>query len=144
MIEPSENVSSDWGATARQTAGELARMMQLRRDLADLEIRHDRALVKRFLIVGGTAAVLVLCGLPLLLTSAALRLAQVTDLKAAVWLSFFGAVLVLPGIVALVLSVRRLRAEFCGLRSTLAELREDLVWIREWASQETDHPWGAR
>ena len=87
---------------------------------------------------------LVLCGLPLLLTAAALGLAQVTDLGAAVWLCFFGAVLVLPGIVAIVLSVRRLRAEFCGLRNTLAELREDLVWIREWASQETDHPWGAR
>ena len=43
MIEPSENVSSDWGASARQTAGELARTIQLRRDLADLEIRHDRA-----------------------------------------------------------------------------------------------------
>jgi uncharacterized membrane protein YqjE len=144
MTEPSGKRSSDWGATARRTAGELARMIQLRRDLADLEIRHDRALVKRFLLVGGTAALLVLCGLPLLLTAAALGLAQVTDLGAVGWLSFFGAVLVLPGAVALVLSVRGLRSEFCGLSNTLAELREDLVWIREWASQETDHPWGAR
>ena len=31
-------------------------MIQLRRDLADLEIRHDRALIRRFLLVGGIAA----------------------------------------------------------------------------------------
>ena len=144
MSEPRVKSSGPWGAATRHTAGELARMIQLRRDLAELEVRHDRALVKRFLIVGGTAAVLVVCGLPLFLTAAALGLAQSTDIGTAVWLSFFGAVLVLPGTVAIVLSVRRLRAEFCGLRNTLAELREDLVWLREWANQETDHPWGAR
>jgi len=82
-----------------ETAGEVARMLQLRRELAELEIRHDRSLVKRFLWVGVPAAVLVLCGLPLLLTAAALRLGQTTELEAALWLLFLGAVLVLPGLV---------------------------------------------
>ena len=141
MTEPNASTSSPWGPTARQTAGELAHMIQLRRELAELEFRHDRALVKRFLMVGGTAAVLVVCGLSLLLTAAAWRLGQVTEFSPGAWLFFFGAVLVLPGTVAIVLSIRRLRAEFCGLRNTLAELHEDLVWIREWANQETDHPW---
>ena len=72
MSESRVHASGPWGPAARQTAGELAQMIQLRRELAELEVRHDRALVKRFLIVGGTAALLVVCGLPLLLTAAAL------------------------------------------------------------------------
>lgn len=133
-----------WSASVREAAGELAHMLQLRRDLADLEIRHDRALLRRFALVGGTAALLVVCGLPLWLTAAAWTLAESTGWSFCFWLCLLGAVLVLPGLTAIGLSVRRLRAEFCGLRNTLAELREDAAWMREWAQQETDHPWGAR
>ena len=135
MNDTSRHTSVGWGATARQIAGELAQAIQLRRDLADLEIRHDRALLKRFLLVGGIAAAMVLSGVPLLLTAAALGLSQVTDLGVADWLVFFGVVLVVPGTVALVLGIRKLRCEFCGLQSTLAELREDSAWVREWANQ---------
>lgn len=144
MDEPSAQGGSEWNSTARQAVAEAARMLQLRRDLARLELRHDRALVKWFLYFGGGAALLLVCGLPLLLAAAALALARTTPWSADVWLCIFGAVLVFPGLIGLVLSVRRLRAEFCGLRSTWAELHEDLVWIRDWAHQENDHPWGAR
>jgi uncharacterized membrane protein YqjE len=144
MSEARLHTSGPWSSAVQQTASELARAIQLRRELAELELRHDRVVLRRFLSVGGIALALVACGLSLLLTAAADELARATDIRPAAWLSFFGAVLVLPGTVAIVLSVRRLRAEFCGLRNTLAELREDLVWLREWANQETDHPWGAR
>ncbi len=132
MRERSATGSSRWGVAARQTAGHLAQMIQLRRELAALELQHDRALVRRVLLVGGAAALLVVCGLTLLLTAAALCLAQATNAQPTVWLFILGAVLALPGAVAIGLSVRRVRAEFCGLRNTLAELREDLEWLREW------------
>lgn len=144
MNDPSVNTSVGWGATARQIAGELAQAIQLRRDLADLEIGHDRALLKRFSFVGGIAAAMVLCGVPLLLTAAALGLSQVTELGFSGWLVIFGVVLVVPGTVALVLGIRKLRREFCGLHNTLAELREDSVWLREWANQGLDRRWDTR
>ena len=135
MNDTSVNASAGGRTTARQIAGELARAIQLRRDLADLEISHDRALLKRFLLVGGLSVAIVLSGVPLLLTAIALGLSQVTEVGLAGWLIFFGAVLVVPGTVALVLAIRKLRSEFCGLQNTRAELREDLVWVREWADQ---------
>ena len=124
------------GRNARQIAGELAEAIQLRRELAELEVRHDRALLKRFSLVGGLAAALLLCGVPLLLTAAAWWLAQVTELGFVGWLVGFGAVLVVPGTVGLAVGIRRLRGEFCGLQNTLAELREDSLWVREWAHQD--------
>jgi uncharacterized membrane protein YqjE len=135
MNDTSRNTSVGGGAIARQVAGELAQAIQLRKALADLEIRHDRALLKRFLLVGGIAAAMVLSGVPLLLTAAARGLSQVTDLGFSGWLVCFGVVLVVPGTVALLLGIRKLRCEFCGLRSTWAELREDAAWVREWANQ---------
>ena len=101
MNDSGLNTSTGWGATARQIAGELAEAIQLRRELAELEIRHDRALLKRFSLVGGVSAAMVLCGVPLLLTAAAWELAQVTELGFAGWLVCFGAVLVVPGTVGL-------------------------------------------
>ncbi|MHB8970789.1 MAG: phage holin family protein [Pirellulaceae bacterium] len=136
MNDSNRRTAAGWGATARQIAGELVQAIQLRRDLADLEIRHDRALLKRFLLFGGLAAALVLSGVPLLLTAAALGLSQVTELSLANWLVLMGVVLVVPGTVALVFGIRKVCCEFCGLQSTLAELREDAAWVREWANRD--------
>lgn len=136
MNDSGLNTSTGWGANARQIAGELAEAIQLRRELAELEVRHDRALLKRFSLVGGLAAAMVLCGVPLLLTAAAWELAQVTELGFAGWLVGFGAAFVVPGTVGLAVGIRRLRGEFCGLQNTLAELREDSLWVREWAHQD--------
>jgi hypothetical protein len=141
MNDSGLNTPVGWSLTARRMAGEFVQAIQLRRDLADLEMGHDRALLKRFALVGGISAALVLCGVPLLLTAAAVGLSQVTELGVASWLVFFGAVLVVPGAVALSLGIRKLRSEFCGLQNTLAELREDLVWVREWTeSGSADAP----
>ena len=145
MTEPNASMPPARGVqAARQTAGELAQMIQLRRELAELEIaarsRIGQAVPDRRWHSRRAGRVRPAPAVD----CRSLGLAQVTEIGTARLAVFFGAVLVLPGTVAIVLSVRRLRAEFCGLRNTLAELHEDLVWIREWANQETDHPWGAR
>ncbi|MHB8861793.1 MAG: phage holin family protein [Pirellulaceae bacterium] len=128
------NATAPQAGTARQMAGELAQAIQLRRELVDLELRHDRVVLTRFLLVGGIAAAMVLCGVPLLLTAAAQELAQGTQLDLSAWLTLLGTGLVVPGTVALMLGIRRLRGEFCGLQNTLAELREDVIWMQEWAT----------
>ena len=123
------------GARPRdQIAGELAQAIQLRRDLAELEIRHDRALLKRFSLVGGIAAALVLCGVPLLLTAAAWELAQVTELGFAGWLILFAC------------GARRARhrgawcwesasceASFADCRTRWRNSGKIWLWVREWA-----------
>jgi uncharacterized membrane protein YqjE len=117
-------------------AGELLRMVQLRRELAALEIGHDRALLRRFLLVGGPAAVLTLVGAPLLLLAAARAVAHTLGWDETLSILAAGALFTLPGAVMLILAIRKLRAQFCALRGTLAELNEDLVWLREWTERD--------
>ena len=125
-----------WGPALQQLAGELNQSLQTRRELAELEIGHDRSLLRRFAMVGGAATGVLLIGVSLLLTAAAWELSQVTDLSFATWLTLLGIVLCVPGSLALARGIHTLRTEFCGLRGTLAELREDLAWLREWTHRE--------
>lgn len=121
---------------------ELARLLQLRRQLAVLEWEHDRRLMQRVAVVGGLGAVFALVGLPLLVTAAAHALARAVDgIDVGTWCLVLGGGLTLPGLTLLVLAVRKLRADFCGLHGTLAELNEDGIWLREWIERvdaETD------
>ena len=47
-----------------------------------------------------------------------------------------GSVLLVLGLLSLLRVYRKIRSGFCGLSGTLAELKEDLVWLREWAGSE--------
>ena len=64
-----------WKEQTRQLGAELSHMMSLRRELAALEIDHDRQLIRRCLVAGSVGAVLALSGTPLLLQVAAEGLA---------------------------------------------------------------------
>ena len=114
---------------------EFGRMLRLRRDLAELEIRHDYRLVRRFAVTAGVGVALTLVAVPLLLFVVAHGLEGMTRLSRVDWLLIFGLALVVPGLTISVVAVRKFRTGFCGLRSTLAELNEDLVWLREWTGR---------
>jgi uncharacterized membrane protein YqjE len=116
----------------RQLRAELGRMLQLRRELATLEVHHDRRLIRRCLIVGSLGAAMTLVGLPLLLQIATQQLADLTTLSAAAWTLIMGAVLLVPGLLLVARAIGKFRSDFRGLRDTLAELNEDLIWLREW------------
>ena len=131
---------SNWKDELRPVTAELSRMVTLRRELAALEINHDRQLTRRCLTVGLAGAILVLVALPLLLHAAADALSHITTLNATTWNVILGSALAAPGIMLLAFGLRKFRAEFCGLRGTLAELNEDLIWLREWT--QTDVPAG--
>ncbi|MFH1923799.1 MAG: phage holin family protein, partial [Planctomycetota bacterium] len=76
-----------------------------------------------------------LTGLPVLVVWAALLLPEAMR---AGCLLLVGLVLVVGAILAGWLAWRRFRREFVGLEETLEELREDLVWLREWAGKSED------
>ncbi|MBM4094830.1 MAG: phage holin family protein, partial [Planctomycetes bacterium] len=124
--------SASWSGRTRRLASELLRMVQLRRELAELEIRHDYRTLRRLAVVGGSGALLVVVGLPLLFVALAHGLANVTTLGVVSWLVILASTLMVPGATILMLAIRRFRAEFSGLRATRAELQEDLIWLREW------------
>ena len=45
------------------------------------------------------------------------------------------AVLVIPGLAVVGYAVGVFRRDFRGMQNSLAEFREDLVWLKEWAGQ---------
>jgi uncharacterized membrane protein YqjE len=120
----------------RQLAREATQSLNLRRELAELELSHDRILLQRFASIGGVAVALIVIGVSLLLVTAAWELSAVTNLSFTAWLALFGAACLVPGSWALWRSIRTLRREFCGLRGTLNELREDLAWLRDLTHRE--------
>jgi uncharacterized membrane protein YqjE len=122
----------------RQLAREATRSLNLRRELAELELGHDRVLIQRFASVGGCAIALIIIGVSLLLVTAAWELSAVTNLSFTAWLALLGVTCLVPGGWVLWGSVRTVRREFCGLRGTLTELREDLAWLREWTNRADD------
>jgi len=127
------------GDDARRLASDAADMLQARRQLAEMEIRADVASSKRLAIAGGTGLVLALTGLPVLTVLLAAGLNAVVPLSGEDglnwWLLVLGAVFVLAGTVVMVWAWRRFRSDFTGLKESLAELKEDVVWLREWVEK---------
>ena len=133
----SSSVSSVGNELVRSWS-ELTEMISLRRQLAEAEIRSDVALARRVVIVGGIGLVVVLCGLPVLLVSLALQFENWIGADSPFWSIFFGIGLVAAGALTIWTVWRRFRHEFLGLRESMAELKEDLIWLREWVEDQKD------
>jgi uncharacterized membrane protein YqjE len=136
MSSHAESPSSLWSVEARQLASDALEMLELRRELAELEIRHGTRVGKRLAIAGGAGAVLIITSLPLLLTSLAHGLSTWTRLSPANWILILGGFSLLLGAGIGWAAYQRFRSDFTGLKSTLAELNEDMVWLREWTETQ--------
>jgi uncharacterized membrane protein YqjE len=128
--------NSTFSKRLRLLVTELNRSVELRRELAELEIAHDRRLLTRSAILGALGALVAIAGLVLLLQSLAMRLAEVTQLSATIWTLIVGLVCLVPGLLLLLRVYTKTKRGFCGLRGTRAELGEDLIWLREWTGAE--------
>ena len=133
MSEPARSPIGDLKDEIGSLADDLKELASLRWQLARLEGREAAGLVKRLAIVLAVAAVAGLTALPVLCVAAAEWLEGVTDVSSTGWLLIFGLALLLVGIVGGTLAWRRFRRRFVGMQESLEELREDLVWLKEWA-----------
>lgn len=124
---PADGIGGAWA--------DLAETLELRRRLAEAEIRSDLATGKRLAIAGGVGLVLALVSLPLFLAALAWQLAAVTTIGFAAWLLIFGGPLFVLGLATIYFAWRTLRRDFLALSATRQELREDLIWLREILSQ---------
>ena len=131
MAEATRSGNDAATRTGREPLSELRTMFELRRELAEAEIKSDLAASKRLAIVAGIGLVAMLTGLPLLTSIVTTRVDEALQLEFP-WVSLSVA-LALLGIGALVAwsAWRRFRHEFVGLRDSLHELQEDMVWLRE-------------
>jgi len=113
--------------------GEVAESLKLRLELAQLELADDYRAGKRLAFVLLASLVMLLTSLPLLAAALAEVLAGV-GLGRAGWLLVFGLVLIVVAISGSLLAWRRFHRNMVGLQETREELREDILWLREWTA----------
>lgn len=136
MHETEATLSGTWRNQAKALVGDVVRAVQLRRELAELEVWHDVRAARRLAFVGGVGALLVVTGLPVYVICAVHSLAAHTSLGFIGWALILASLLVVPGMITLAVAVARFRSDFSGLRRTLTELNEDMVWLREWVERQ--------
>jgi protein-S-isoprenylcysteine O-methyltransferase Ste14 len=138
MIRPEQPPLAEVKEEIGSLVADSRRMIALRWQLARLELRAAAGTIKRLSIGWLVCAVMALSGVPLLLAAAAEQLQGRLGIPFAGWLLIFGLVLLCGGAAGGYLAWRRFRRRFTGIEETLEELREDLVWLREWAGQEDE------
>ena len=110
---------------------ELRQMAALRWQLARLELQSDVRSVIRLAIGWLIAALAALTALPLAVVLLADALDGVAAIGRGGWLLIFAVALLTAALAGGYLAWRRFCRRFVGLRETLEELREDLIWLRE-------------
>lgn len=121
-------------------AADVAESLKLRLELAQLELADDYRSGKRLSIVLLVALVLLLTSLPLFVASLADVLDGFGQISRAGWLLIFAAVLVLLAASGAFFAWRCFRRNLVAFQETIEELREDLLWLREWTSTDQSSP----
>ena len=121
-------------------AGDVAESLKLRLELAQLELADDYRSGKRLAIVLLVALVLLLTSLPLFVVSLADVLDGFGQISRAGWLVIFAALLILTAASSVFFAWRRFRRNLVGLQETIEELREDLLWLRDWTGADQGSP----
>lgn len=119
---------------AGKSLADVVEMASLRWQLAELELNSDLAAARRLGVLGGAGLVAAVSSVPVLtmVLSGQLDAYVASDFP---WITLSaGCVLLAGGLLAAWSGWRRFRAEFLGLRESLDECREDLIWLREWVS----------
>lgn len=138
MPEQTETARPPLVDDVRRAWSEMSEMVALRRRLAESELRSDLAASKQLAWSVGIGVVAALTGLSVLVMS----LAAFADRQwnfAFPWFSTAaGGALLVGGLLFAWAAWWRFRRNFLGFQQSLAELKEDLVWLREWSGDDED------
>jgi hypothetical protein len=142
MSEAEKPLFGDIKEEARSLGGELAEMAALRWQLAQAELRSDLMAARRLAVWLAIVAVMALTSLPLLAVCLAEVLGGWLGISRAGWLLILALGLLTATIPIGILAWRGFRRRFTGMEESLDELREDIVWLNEWAGRGDDarHP----
>ncbi|MDP6719674.1 MAG: phage holin family protein [Pirellulaceae bacterium] len=131
-----DNPQATPGAASRSVA-DIVEMASLRWQLAELELHSDLAAARRLGLLGGAGVVAAIAAVAVLTVVLAGQLdAGLNSDFPWVTLSV-GCSMLAGGLLAAWWGWRRFRGEFHGLRESIDECREDLVWLREWAEDRS-------
>jgi uncharacterized membrane protein YqjE len=131
MSSPDRPLLADLRAELGSLAADLQEMLQLRWELARLEIQADLNHLKRLAFIWGMAGVMAMTSLPLLATCLAETLDGWQGIARRGWLLIFGLTLLGTAFICVYCGWLWFRRRFFGLQETIDELREDLQWIKE-------------
>lgn len=136
MADPERPSLAGWRAELAQLSADAQEMITLRWQLARLEFTAGLDQLKRLAKALAIALVLGMTAPPLV----AVCVAQLFDgrlgLPWTAWLLLFAATLLGLGSLIAWLAWRGFRRRFGGLEESLEELREDLLWLREWTHSQ--------
>lgn len=138
MSEQNGNSTHTLPGETQRLFRDVAELAEARYRLAELEIRHDVAAGRRLAIAGGVGAVLLLVGMPVLVVLLANAVGKWLGDDPMWWLLSFGLALCLCGGATMWTAWRRFRRNFSGLQQSLEELREDILWLREWTGKSSE------
>jgi len=139
MAEPPQAGITGLADDLRGAWTEAARMLALRRALAESELRNDLAAARVFAIVAGACLVLAVAGVAVLAVAAATYVDRLYGFDVP-WVTIVtGAVLLLGGLLVGLLSWIRFRRNLLLFEQSRAELKEDLLWLEEWLGRAADN-----
>jgi hypothetical protein len=130
-----------WGALRDEIGSlraDLREMAALRWELARLEVAESFGNLKRLAIVLPVAGVMVITALPILAVAASEVLAGRLGVDRIGWLLILGVGLLVGGLAIGYLAWRRFRRRFTGIEQTLEELREDVVWLKDFTARTAE------
>jgi uncharacterized membrane protein YqjE len=119
-------------AELARLATELRRLVDVRLQLARLELRAAVKSTRRLALALLSVVLIVLVTLPVLVLALSDWLQARYDVGPGILPGSIGGGLLLVALAIGALSWRRFRREFVGFEETLEELHEDLVWLKEW------------
>jgi protein-S-isoprenylcysteine O-methyltransferase Ste14 len=138
MAEPPQAGVTGLADDLRGAWTEAARMLVLRRALAESELRSDLAATRVFAIVAGACLVLAVAGVAVLAVAAATYADRLYGFDVP-WVTIAtGAVLLLVGLLVGLVSWIRFRRNLLLFEQSRAELKEDLLWLEEWLGRAAD------
>ncbi len=125
------------GDDLKSLVADLREMVAARWELARLELLSQRNHLIGLIVVCVVAAVMALTALPLLVWCLADALDGWHNVSRVAWLLGFSLGLLLAAALGSYLAVRRFCRQSTGLQETLEELREDVLWLRDWAGHSS-------
>ncbi|MBX7165591.1 MAG: phage holin family protein [Pirellulales bacterium] len=124
-------LGSGLAAAGEGLRADLLALLTARGKLLRLELQAAAAVLRRAAVASTVGGVLAIVGLAGALVAAAPWLEQQLALPAGSVLPILSIVLLAAGLTILTQASRRFRRDFAGLRDTLAETQEDVLWLRE-------------